>query len=207
MYRSCFKTMLDFLVSGTLLVFGSPVLILLSIWVWLKLGWPVFFTQERAGLNGKSFNIIKFRTMTDELDELGNLRPDGERLTEFGRWFRSYSLDEAPGLLNVIRGEMSLVGPRPLLTDYLHLYSSYHARRHEVMPGITGWAQVNGRNAITWSEKFDLDLWYVENQSFGLDCLILCKTFFKVLGRKNINASGHATTPPFKGEKNEGKDF
>lgn len=173
----------------------------LALRVRTKLGSPVLFAQERPGLHGQSFKMVKFRTMTDKRDADGHLLPDEERLTAFGRWLRSTSLDELPELLNVFKGEMSLVGPRPLLVEYLPLYSPEQARRHDVRPGITGWAQVNGRNAISWEDKFKLDVWYVENQSLWLDIKILWLTVKKVLVREGISAAGDATMPKFTGSK------
>jgi lipopolysaccharide/colanic/teichoic acid biosynthesis glycosyltransferase len=181
-----------------LLAFGLPLLVL----VWLvrcKMGRPVFFRQERSGLHGKPFEMIKFRTMTDERDASNALMPDFQRLTPFGRFLRSSSLDELPQLWNVLRGEMSMVGPRPLLMEYLPLYSSEQARRNEVRPGITGWAQVNGRNAISWADKFAMDVWYVDHRSLWLDVRILWLTVRKVLVRDGITAAGEATVSNFKG--------
>jgi len=169
----------------------------------LKLGAPVFFKQTRPGLYGKPFQMIKFRTMTNARDDHGALLPDAERLTAFGRFLRSSSLDELPELWNVFKGEMSLVGPRPLLMEYLPLYSKEQARRHEARPGITGWAQVNGRNAISWEDKFLLDVWYVDNQSFRLDIKILILTIWKVLVRTGISAHGEPTMPRFTGNRPE----
>lgn len=182
----------------TLLLLALPLLSL----IWLvrnKLGSPVFFRQTRPGLHGKPFEMVKFRTMTDERGPDGLLLPDAVRLTSFGRFLRSTSLDELPELWNVIKGEMSLVGPRPLLMEYLPLYTSEQARRHEVRPGITGWAQVNGRNGISWEDKFMLDVWYVDNRRLWLDIKILWLTVRKVLVRDGINAPGDATMPVFKG--------
>jgi lipopolysaccharide/colanic/teichoic acid biosynthesis glycosyltransferase len=164
-----------------------------------RLGSPVFFRQVRPGRNGRPFKLIKLRTMTNEDDRQGTLPSDDNRLTDFGRWLRSTSLDELPELINVLKGEMSLVGPRPLLMEYLPLYSPRQARRHEVRPGITGWAQINGRNALSWEEKFELDVWYVENQSLWLDIKILFLTVLKVFTREGINAPGSATAPFFTG--------
>ena len=166
-----------------------------------KFGSPVLFKQPRPGLNEKVFNMIKFRSMTMENDTSGILLSDSDRLTRFGQFLRSTSLDELPSLWAVLKGEMSLVGPRPLLVEYLPLYSKKQSRRHEVKPGITGWAQVNGRNAISWDEKFDLDVWYVDNQSIWLDIKILCLTIKKVIVRDGISAQGDATMPPFKRSK------
>lgn len=175
-----------------------PLLAVVAVLVRWKLGAPVFFRQKRPGLSGQIFEMMKFRTMTDERDENGRLMADDRRLTPFGRWLRSTSLDELPELLNVLRGNMSLVGPRPLLVAYLSRYTPEQARRHEVPPGLTGWAQVNGRNALSWDEKFALDVWYVENRSFGLDLRILFRTVWQVLARRGISASGDATMPEFK---------
>jgi len=186
-------------VLGLLLIW--PLLLSLALTVRLKLGSPVLFCQQRPGLRGKPFMIYKFRTMTDERDTDGNLLPDVQRLTGFGRFLRSSSLDELPELLNVLKGDMSLVGPRPLLLEYLPLYTSEQARRHEMRPGITGWAQVNGRNAISWKEKFTLDVWYVDNQSFWLDLKILWFTFYRVFKRQGISQEGHTTMEKFTGSK------
>ena len=178
-----------------------PVIILIAALVRLKLGSAIFFKQARPGLNGKIFNMYKFRTMTNECDKDGNLLSDEARLTKFGKFLRSTSLDELPGLWNVLKGDMSLVGPRPLLVEYLLLYSEKQSRRHEVRPGITGWAQVNGRNAISWDEKFDLDVWYVDNQSIWLDVKILWMTIGKVIFRTGISADSQATMHKFTGGK------
>jgi len=178
-----------------------PVLLLVALWVRFRLGSPVFFTQERPGLRAKSFELIKFRTMTNQRDEAGNLLSDTERLTPFGQWLRSTSLDELPELWNVLRGEMSLVGPRPLLKQYVPLYSKHQFRRHDVLPGVTGWAQVNGRNAISWEEKFDLDVHYVDHHSLVLDIKILWMTIMAVFRRHGIQAPGDATMPVFEGSK------
>jgi len=200
------KRIFDILISLFALIVLSPIVLLTVLLVRRKLGSPVFFKQVRPGLNGDPFQMIKFRTMTDGRDAEGNLLPDSERLTRFGKFLRASSLDELPGLWNVLKGEMSLVGPRPLLVEYLPLYSAEQARRHEVRPGITGWAQVNGRNAISWEEKFKLDVWYVDNQSFGLDLKILFLTVKKVFIREGISAVDHVTMPFFKGnESNEAK--
>lgn len=175
------------------------VLAVLALLVRLNLGNPVFFVQERPGRGGRPFRIIKLRTMTDARDASGALLPDAERLTRFGRLLRATSLDELPEIINVVAGEMSLVGPRPLLMQYLPLYTPDQARRHDVPPGITGWAQINGRNAISWEEKFKLDVWYVDNRSLALDVRILIATLKKVIRRDGISASDHATMPPFTG--------
>lgn len=177
----------------------APIILILAILIRQKLGSPVFFTQARPGLYGKPFKMIKFRTMTDARDTDGSLLPDSVRLTAFGRFLRSTSLDELPELCNVLKGDMSLVGPRPLLMEYLPRYTPEQARRHEVRPGITGWAQINGRNAISWEEKFKLDVWYVDNQSFWLDLKILVLTIKKVFVREGISATGEATMPKFTG--------
>jgi lipopolysaccharide/colanic/teichoic acid biosynthesis glycosyltransferase len=186
----------------TVLVF-SPVLVLVSLilaaLIWFRIGRPVLFQQIRPGLAGQPFKMIKFRTMTNERDASGALLPDAERLTPFGRWLRSTSLDELPEFWNVLWGDMSLVGPRPLLMEYLPRYSPLQARRHDVRPGITGWAQINGRNAVSWEEKFALDVWYVDNRSLWLDFKILLKTISKVLSRQDISADGAVTMPTFCG--------
>ncbi len=176
-----------------------PLLAVFALLVRLKLGAPVFFRQERPGLHGQPFILLKFRTMLDACGADGNLLPDDKRLTPFGNLLRHSSLDEFPELLNVLRGDMSLVGPRPLLTRYLGRYTPEQARRHEVRPGITGWAQVNGRNAISWEEKFRFDVWYVDNRSLWLDVKILALTIWNVLRRRDISAKGHATMPEFMG--------
>jgi len=193
------KRVFDVLASAIGLLFLAVPLALLAWQVRRKLGSPVFFTQVRPGLHGKPFRMVKFRTMTDERDASGALLPDEQRLTPFGRFLRASSLDELPELWNVLRGEMSLVGPRPLLMEYLPLYTPEQARRHEVRPGITGWAQVNGRNAISWVDKFALDVWYVDHHSLWLDVQILWRTVRKVLVRDGISAPGDATMPKFEG--------
>lgn len=175
---------------------------MVSIFILIFLGKPIFFRQQRPGLNGKIFKIYKFRTMTNERDENNMLLPDEQRLKGLGKFIRSTSLDELPQLFNVLLGDMSFVGPRPLLIEYLSLYTLEQSRRHDVKPGITGWAQVNGRNAISWDEKFELDVWYVENQSFLLDLKILWLTFLKVVKRSDISSSTHSTMEKFKGSKN-----
>ncbi len=174
-----------------------PTIVFTAIMVRIKIGSPVLFRQQRPGLYGKIFKLVKFRTMTDQRDHSGNLLPDAERLTRFGRFLRATSLDEFPELLNVLRGEMSLVGPRPLLVHYLPHYNKTQMRRHEVLPGVTGWAQVNGRNALTWDEKFALDVWYVDHASLWLDLRILCLTVGQVLSRRGVNAANSATMPEF----------
>ena len=193
------KRLFDLVLSGILLIALAPLLVVLAFCVRLALGGPVLFRQTRPGLGGRPFAILKFRTMTDARDANGTPRPDGERLTAFGRFLRASSLDELPELLNILRGEMSFVGPRPLLMEYLPLYSAEQARRHEVRPGITGWAQVNGRNAIGWERKFMLDVEYVERRSFAFDMKILALTVLKVVRGEGIAAAGEATMPRFTG--------
>ena len=195
-------------IFDSLLIFLSlpltlPIYLLTMLLVLTQLNFPILFRQPRTGLNGKIFNIYKFRTMTNDCDKDGILLSDESRLTKFGKFLRSTSLDELPSLWNVLKSDMSLVGPRPLLLEYLPLYSTQQARRHEVKPGITGWAQVNGRNAITWGEKFDLDVWYVDNQSIWLDIKILWLTVKKVIMRDGINQVGQSTMESFKGNDNE----
>lgn len=193
------KRLFDLLASAMGLLILAVPLALLTWQVRRKLGSPVLFTQVRPGLHGKPFRMVKFRTMTDARDASGALLPDAQRLTPFGRFLRASSLDELPELWNVLRGDMSLVGPRPLLVEYLPLYSTEQARRHEVRPGITGWAQINGRNAISWADKFALDVWYVDHRSMWLDVHILWLTVRKVLVRDGISAPGDATMPKFEG--------
>lgn len=195
------KRLFDFVVAMTLLLCLSGVIIVVALLVKYKLGSPVIFRQQRPGLNGKPFELYKFRTMTDAVDREGNLLPDSVRLTAFGQFLRKYSLDELLQLLNVIKGDLSLVGPRPLLMEYLPLYTPEQARRHQVRPGITGWAQINGRNEISWDEKFKLDLWYVDNRSFLLDLKILAMTFRKVLKSEGISHANHVTMERFSGTK------
>jgi len=193
------KRVFDLLVTVPALVLLSPVIGVLALLVRINLGKPVLFRQQRPGLNGRVFTLYKFRSMRDALDPTGLPLPDEARLTRFGRIMRAASLDELPELWNVLRGEMSLVGPRPLLVQYLDRYSPEQARRHEVLPGITGWAQINGRNALTWEEKFRLDVWYVDHWTLGLDLKILARTVWKVLSREGISAPGQATTGEFMG--------
>ncbi len=193
------KRLLDLLAIVLALPLLLPIVLLLMLLIRSKLGRPVFFSQIRPGMNGKPFRMIKFRTMTDERDSDGEFLPDALRLKPFGRLLRASSLDELPELWNVLKGDMSLVGPRPLLMEYLPLYSPEQARRHEVRPGVTGWAQVNGRNAISWEQKFKLDVWYVDNQSLCLDIKILFLTVKKVLVRDGISAAGEATMSKFSG--------
>jgi sugar transferase EpsL len=195
------KRSFDLLFAVSSAVLWLPLLVFVALLVRWQIGTPILFRQQRPGLRGKPFLLLKFRTMTDERDAAGNLLPDSDRLTPFGKWLRAASLDELPGIINILRGEMSFVGPRPLLMQYLPLYSSRQARRHEVPPGITGWAQINGRNAISWEEKFELDLWYVENRSLWLDLKILLLTFARVFQRHGINAPGSATMPEFNGSQ------
>ncbi|EGR0753318.1 TPA: sugar transferase [Vibrio vulnificus] len=197
------KRLFDFLVSLTALILLSPIIVLIAWKIRENLGSPVLFRQTRPGLNGKPFEMVKFRTMKDAVDAQGNPLPDSERMTPFGDKLRNSSLDELPELWNVLKGEMSLVGPRPLLMQYLPLYSPEQARRHEVRPGVTGWAQINGRNAISWEEKFKLDVWYVNNRSFCLDIKILFLTIKKVFVKEGISADDHVTMPEFKGNHNE----
>ncbi|ASS76729.1 sugar transferase [Tumebacillus algifaecis] len=193
------KRIFDVTVSAVLLLVLSPVILVVAFLIRQKLGSPVIFKQERPGLQGKLFNLYKFRSMTDARDANGELLPDDVRLTAFGKLLRKTSLDELPQLFNVLKGDISLVGPRPLLKEYLPLYTEEQARRHDVKPGITGWAQVNGRNAISWEEKFRLDVWYVEHRSFGLDLKILYLTAMKVVRSEDINQAGHVTISKFQG--------
>ena len=193
------KRAFELLISCLALISSSLLMLLIVILIRLKLGSPVIFKQERPGLNGKPFFLYKFRTMTDEKDENGDLVPDEKRLTDFGKLLRKLSLDELPQLFNVMKGDVSFVGPRPLLMEYLPLYTSEQARRHDVRPGMTGWAQVNGRNAISWEKKFELDVWYVENQSFLLDMKIIYLTLIKVCKQEAITQEGHVTTRKFVG--------
>ncbi|SFU68382.1 Sugar transferase involved in LPS biosynthesis (colanic, teichoic acid) [Porphyromonadaceae bacterium KHP3R9] len=200
MYKHFFKRLIDFCLSFLGFIIISPVFLLL--WIWLSIanrGAGAFFFQERPGKDEKIFRVIKFKTMNDRKDASGNLLPDAQRLTKVGKFVRSTSLDEIPQLLNVIKGDMSLIGPRPLLVQYLPLYNETQRRRHEVRPGITGWAQVNGRNAISWEQKFAYDVWYVDNVSLSLDVKILLKTIQKVFKREGISSDTSATMEPFKG--------
>lgn len=194
------KRLFDIVVASFLLVALSPVLWAISLLSLIVIGPPVIFVQSRPGLHGKPFRLLKFRNMSDERGPDGKLLPDAARLTRFGRGLRAWSLDELPQIWNVIRGDMSLVGPRPLLMEYLPLYSPAQARRHSVRPGLTGWAQINGRNKLSWNERFALDLWYIDNRTFWLDLKILFITIAKVLGRHGISAEGHVTMPPFEGQ-------
>ena len=200
MYRDFFKRGIDFLIALVALVCISPVLAVVTIWLhFANKGAGAFFLQERPGLHGKIFKIIKYKTMTDERDAEGNLLPDKDRLTKVGKFVRSTSIDELPQLINVLKGDMALVGPRPLLPEYLPLYSIEQARRHEVRPGITGWAQCHGRNAITWADKFKLDVWYVNNCTYLTDIKILIRTINTVLNRNGISQEGNSTMEPFNG--------
>lgn len=201
MYKKYFKRLLDVMISLFALMLFSPILLILAILIRINLGSPIIFKQKRPGKNGKIFEIYKFRTMNSNKDADGNLLPDNERLTNFGRFIRSTSLDELPELINIIKGEMSLVGPRPLLVEYLTLYSDEQKHRHDVVPGLTGWAQVNGRNAISWNEKFKYDLEYVKNMSFSFDVKIIFYTIKIVLTRSGINQSEVNTMDKFKGGK------
>ena len=197
------KRTFDFLLSFAALLLLLPFLLFLALLVRMNLGTPIFFIQNRPGLHGKAFKVVKFRTMTHASDASGGLLPDAERLTRFGRFLRATSLDELPELWNVLVGDMSLVGPRPLLMEYLPIYSPEQARRHQVRPGVTGWAQVNGRNALSWEDKFLLDVWYVDNRSFWLDLKIIYLTVKIVLARDGISAKGDATMPRFTGAHTE----
>lgn len=199
MYKSFFKRFIDFIAASTGLMILSPVLIIAAVGLYFANQGKPFFFQLRPGLNGGIFKIVKFKTMNDQKDALGNLLSDEQRLTKIGKFVRKTSLDELPQLWNVIKGEMSLIGPRPLLPEYLPLYDANQARRHEVKPGMTGWAQVNGRNAISWQQKFEYDVWYVEHLSFGLDIKILLLTIMKVFKFEGINMQGQITTEAFKG--------
>ncbi len=193
------KRAVDIVVAATALVFLAPVLAGIGVMVYLTMGGPALFRQIRPGLNGRPFEMVKFRTMRDAVGADGQPLPDEQRLTDFGRWLRATSLDELPELWNVLRGDMSLVGPRPLLMEYLPLYSPAQARRHEVRPGITGWAQVNGRNAISWDRKFELDVWYVDRHTLFLDLKIIAMTFGRIFRREGISAPGSATSDKFEG--------
>lgn len=200
MYRRFFKRVIDFLIVFFVLLFIWPILLIITMWLKIaNKGAGAFFTQDRPGKNGKIFKVIKYKTMTDERDAEGNLLPDAERLTKVGRFVRSTSIDELPQLINVLKGDMALIGPRPLLPQYLPLYSPEQARRHEVRPGITGWAQIHGRNAISWTKKFEYDVWYVDHCSFLLDLKIVFLTIKKVFIREGISQEGQATMEFFNG--------
>jgi lipopolysaccharide/colanic/teichoic acid biosynthesis glycosyltransferase len=201
MYQKYVKRFLDVLLASILLLVSLPVLLLVSVALAVANRGSILFRQQRPGWLGRPMFIYKFKTMSDARDAQGRLLPDAERLTAVGLWIRKTSLDELPQLYNVLKGDLSLVGPRPLLMEYLPLYNQDQARRHDVKPGITGWAQINGRNAIAWEQKFDHDLWYVENLSFKTDALILAKTIKKVWNAADVQAPGHATTPKFEGNK------
>ncbi|WP_316960807.1 sugar transferase [Staphylococcus simulans] len=193
------KRAIDLAIGSSVFLVSAPILVGASVAITKSMGRPVLFKQQRPGLNGEPFYIYKFRTMTDARDDQGELLPDEQRMTKVGSFIRKTSIDELPQLINVIKGDLSLVGPRPLLMEYLPLYSEEQKKRHLVKPGITGWAQVNGRNAISWEAKFKLDVWYVENQSFKLDMYILYKTFINVLNRKDVSAKDHVTMEKFRG--------
>ena len=200
MYKYFFKRLIDFIIVFCVLVVIWPILLIITLWLhFANKGAGAFFAQERPGKGGKVFKVIKFKTMTDERDADGNLLPDADRLTNVGRFVRSTSIDELPQLINVLKGDMALIGPRPLLVQYLPLYSKEQARRHDVRPGITGWAQVNGRNAISWTKKFELDVWYVDHCSFWLDVKIIFLTIKKVFVREGISQEGQATLEFFTG--------
>lgn len=200
MYKLYFKYIIDFLIVFCVLLIIWPLLLIIALGLYFaNKGAGIFFLQDRPGKHGRIFKVIKFKTMTNERDSDGNLLPDEERLTKIGKFIRGSSIDELPQLINVLKGDMSLIGPRPLLPQYLPLYSKEQARRHEVRPGITGWAQVNGRNAISWTKKFELDVWYVDHCSFLLDLKIIYLTILKVFCRSDINKEGCATTVPFNG--------
>ncbi len=199
MYKSFFKRLIDVCFSLVGLIILLPIFILVSLLLFFANDGKPFFFQKRPGKKGKIFNIVKFKTMNDRRDLNGTLLPDEDRLTKIGSFVRKTSLDEIPQLLNVVIGDMSLIGPRPLLTNYLHLYNDFQNRRHEVKPGITGWAQVNGRNAISWDKKFEYDVWYVDNVSFILDCKIIIKTIQKVIISEGINPENASSTEPFNG--------
>ncbi|MCL8535267.1 sugar transferase [Chryseobacterium gallinarum] len=201
MYKICIKRLSDFFIALILILILSPIFIIVTIGLFIANNGNPFFFQKRPGKNGKIFSIVKFKTMNDKKDREGNLLPDEERLTSIGSFVRKISLDEIPQLINVLKGDMSLIGPRPLLVQYLPLYNSFQAKRHDVRPGITGWAQVNGRNAISWEEKFNLDVWYVDHISMKLDLKILFLTVKKVIIREGISADGHVTIEPFKGNE------
>lgn len=198
-FQHVVKRLIDIVCSGLGLIIISPILLIVAVLIRIKLGSPIFFTQDRVGKDGRIFKMIKFRTMLDATDKWGELLPDEDRLTPFGKMIRSTSIDELPELINVFKGDMSLVGPRPLLVEYKELYSPEQFRRHEVRPGITGWAQVNGRNSISWKERFELDVEYVENFNLFMDIKILFMTVFKVLKKDGISQDGHVTMEKFNG--------
>jgi undecaprenyl phosphate N,N'-diacetylbacillosamine 1-phosphate transferase len=200
MYKKLFKPVFDKLLALIFIILFSPIMLIVAVLIYCWDGKPILFIQERPGYKGKVFKIYKFRTMTNERDEYANLLPDEKRLKGIGKLIRSLSLDELPQLFNVLRGDMSFVGPRPLLVEYLPLYSERQKKRHDVKPGITGWAQVNGRNAINWEQKFEYDVWYVENQSFLLDMKIISLTIWKVIKKEGVSQQGHATMEKFNGK-------
>ena len=201
MYKCFFKRLIDFIIALCSLAFIWPILLLITIWLhFANKGAGAFFTQERPGKDGRIFRLIKFKSMTDERDAEGKLLPDAKRLTHVGKFVRATSIDELPQLINVLKGDMALIGPRPLLPQYLSLYSKEQARRHEVRPGITGWAQVNGRNAISWTKKFELDVWYVDHCSLLLDLRIIVLTVKKVFVKEGVNFGSEVTMPPFIGD-------
>lgn len=204
MYKLFFKRFFDFILSLIAIIMLSPVYLIVIVLVRIKLGSPIFFTQKRPGKDEKIFKMYKFRTMTNEVDENGNLLPDDKRLTKFGKLLRSTSLDELPELFNILKGDMSIVGPRPLLVRYLPLYNEYQKHRHDARPGFTGWAQCNGRNSISWEEKFDLDVYYVNHITFLLDVKIIFKTVKTVLCREGISSEASVTMEEFRGSQNEG---
>jgi sugar transferase EpsL len=203
MYRAHGKRLLDLLITVVALIPLAPLMALVAVLVRLKLGVPALFRQQRPGLHGRPFTLLKFRSMTEARDDQGHLLPDAERLTPFGRFLRSTSLDELPALYDVLKGDMSLVGPRPLLMQYLERYTPEQMRRHEVKPGITGWAQINGRNDLSWEQKFALDVWYVDHHSLGLDLKILLLTLWKTVKREGISQPGHATMEEFMGTRSQ----
>jgi lipopolysaccharide/colanic/teichoic acid biosynthesis glycosyltransferase len=202
-----FKRAVDIVISIIALIISSPILLVVAVLVRINLGYPVLFCQVRPGMHHHPFKMLKFRSMKEDKDQNGNLLPDAQRLPRFGKLLRSSSLDELPGLMNVLKGDMSIVGPRPLLVEYLPLYNCIQDRRHEVRPGITGWAQVNGRNTISWEQKFEYDIWYVDNQSLWLDIKIIILTAMKVIKRADINYTGEVTMTKFTGSKVEDKRF
>ncbi len=202
MYKAFFKRLLDFAISFLALIVLSPILLVVTLCLYIANKGRPFFFQNRPGLNGKLFKIVKFKTMSDRKDSDGKLLPDAERLTQIGAFVRKTSLDELPQLINVLKGDMSIIGPRPLLPEYLPLYNERQKRRHEVRPGISGWAQVNGRNAISWEQKFEYDVWYADHVSFLLDVRILWLTVMKVIRSEGISAEGHVTIEKFKGSGN-----
>jgi lipopolysaccharide/colanic/teichoic acid biosynthesis glycosyltransferase len=202
-----FKRALDIVISILALVIFSPIILIVTVLVRINLGSPILFCQMRPGMHHRQFKMLKFRSMKGDKDQAGNLLADAQRLSRFGQLLRASSLDELPGLINVLNGDMSIVGPRPLLVEYLPLYNLVQNRRHEVRPGITGWAQVNGRNTISWEQKFDYDVWYVDNQSLWLDVRIILLTVIKVIRRDDINYNGEATMTKFTGLKTKDKGF